>query len=618
MSKFIQNIHSPKDLKKLSYTQLDMLCEEIRDTLVDVVSKNGGHLASNLGAVELTIALHRVLDTPKDKIVWDVGHQTYVHKILTGRLRELDTLRKNGGLCGFCSPSESEYDASFTGHASASLSTALGLVEARNFTKENYNVAAVIGDGSFSGGLSMEAINNIGNLKNKMLIILNDNEMSISKNVGAFSTYLAKARTNPKYTALKQKTIDMVHRMPEGDGIYKVLKTVKTQLKKMLAPNIFFEQLGVTYLGPVDGHNIKDIEEMLKRALTLNEPVMVHVITKKGKGYPFAEKNPQIYHGIGPFDRKNGKTEEAKPSFSSVFGSEICALSEKNEKIALITPAMIQGSGLVEFSKKFPERIYDVGISEGHAVTFAAGLANGGAVPVVAIYSTFLQRAYDNMLHDVCLGNYHVVFAVDRAGFVAGDGATHQGLFDLSYLTSAPNMTVLAPSSFADLKKMLNYAVNEHKGPIAIRYPRGGEGAEIDNGEFVLSKAKILKTGVDVTIVAEGRMVCDALRAAEILDSKGINAEVIDVRTVKPIDFDTILASAQKCGKLVCIEENILRGGMGEMLASETQKRKMNPDVFLRAVPDEFVSHATDDELRERYGFTPEKIAQDIERMFNS
>ncbi len=618
MSKFIQNIHSPKDLKKLSYSQLDVLCEEIRDTLVETVSKCGGHLASNLGAVELTVALHRVLDAPKDKIVWDVGHQSYVHKILTGRLDELGTIRQGGGLCGFCSPAESEYDAAFTGHASASLSTALGMVEARNFTKETYEVATLIGDGSFAGGLSMEAINSIGNLKPKMLIILNDNEMSISKNVGAFSTYLAKVRTNPKYTALKQKTIDMVHRMPDGDGIYKVLKGVKSQLKKMLAPNIFFEQLGVTYLGPVDGHNIKDIEEMLKRALTLNEPVMVHVITKKGKGYPLAEKNPQLFHGIGPFDRKSGKTAEAKPSFSSVFGDEICSLAEKNEKIAVITPAMIQGSGLVEFARRFPDKIYDVGISEGHAVTFAAGLANGGAVPVVAIYSTFLQRAYDNVVHDVALGNYHVVFAIDRAGFVAGDGATHQGLFDLSYLTSIPNMTVLAPSSFAELRKMLDYAVNRHNGPIAIRYPRGSEAEEIDNGEFVLSKAKILKDGSDVTIVAEGHSCSDALRAARILQEKSISAEVIDVCTVKPIDFDTIFASAQKTGRLFCIEQNALRGGMGEMLAAEAQKRKMNFDVILRAVPDEFVSHATDSELREKYGFTPEKIAQDVERMYNS
>ena len=618
MSKFIQNIHSPKDLKKLSYSQLDVLCEEIRDTLVETVSKCGGHLASNLGAVELTVALHRVLDAPKDKIVWDVGHQSYVHKILTGRLSELSTLRQKDGLCGFCSPLESEYDTSFTGHASASLSTALGMVEARNFTNENYEVAAVIGDGSFAGGLSMEAINNIGNLKSKMLIVLNDNEMSISKNVGAFSTYLAKARTNPKYTALKQKTIDAVHRMPEGDGVYKVLKNVKTQLKKMLAPNILFEQLGVTYLGPVDGHNIKDIEEMLKRALTLNEPVMVHVITKKGKGYPLAEKNPQLFHGIGPFDPKSGKTAQTVPSFSSVFGSEILSLAEKNKKIAVITPAMIQGSGLVEFSQKFPDRIYDVGISEGHAVTFAAGLANGGAVPVVAIYSTFLQRAYDNVVHDVALGNHHVVFAVDRAGFVAGDGATHQGLFDLSYLTSIPNMTVLAPSSFEELKKMLNYAVNIHKGPIAIRYPRGSEVESIDNGEFVLSKAEILRNGSDVTIVAEGRSCSDALRAACILQEKGISAEVIDVRTVKPIDFDTILGSAQKTGSLFCIEQNVLRGGMGEMLSSEALKRRMNLNIFLRAVPDKFISHATDGELRENYGFTPEKIAQDVERMYNS
>lgn len=618
MSNYLENINSPELLKTLDYKELDSLCAQIRTELVETVSETGGHLASNLGAVELTVALHRVLNAPKDKIIWDVGHQSYVHKMLTGRYKRMNSLRREGGLCGFCSPNESEYDVTFTGHASASLSVAQGIAESRPHLKESYDVVAVIGDGALSGGLSIEALNNIGHNKSKMMIVLNDNEMSIEKNVGAFSTYLAKARTNPKYTRLKNKVTMYVNRMPEGDGIYKGLRRIKNNLKRILTPNLFFEQFGLTYLGPVDGHNIKDMEEMFNRALRLNEPVLIHVITKKGKGYIHAENNPQRFHGIGPFDKDSGEAPSKKETFSTVFGKKLCALAKDNKNIAVVCPAMISGSGLTEFSQKYPDRIYDVGIAEGHAVTFSSGLSIGGSVPVVSIYSTFLQRAYDNVIHDVCLGNYHVVFAIDRAGLVPGDGATHQGIFDISYLSSVPNMTILAPSSFSELEKMLDYAVNVHNGPIAVRYPRGGEIESIDNGEFFLSKAKIIREGKDVTIASEGRLLSNALKSAEILKEKGISATVIDVRTVKPLDFDTIFDSACKTKKLYTLEENVAKGGMGEMLLAEAKIRKMDFDIKIHSIPDEFVPHASEEELMNKYAFTPEKIAEDIERMFNS
>ncbi len=618
MSKYLKKINTPEDIKKLSYHELDILCSEIRSNLIKCVSKTGGHLASNLGVVELTVALHRVLNTPNDKVVWDVGHQTYVHKMLTGRFSKMNTIRHEGGLCGFCNPIESEYDVSYTGHASASLSTALGMAEARRNLNEKFEVTAVIGDGALSGGLAIEAMNNIGNNKPKMMIVLNDNEMSIAKNVGAFSTYLAKARTNPKYTGLKHRVTSMINNLPDGDGIYIGLKKFKNKLKSILTPNLFFEQLGITYLGPVDGHNIKDMEEMFNRALSLNEPVLVHVITKKGRGYAPAEKNPQLYHGVGAFDVENGSSSDLTPSFSSEFGDELCCLAKENKNIVVVTPAMIPGSGLIMFMEKYPKRLYDVGIAEGHAVTFAAGLSIAGSIPVVAIYSTFLQRAYDNVIHDVAIGNNHVVFAVDRAGLVPGDGVTHQGVFDISYLSAIPNMTILAPSSFSELRKMLNYAVNQHRGPIAIRYPRGGEVMKIDNGYFELSKASVVKDGNDITIAAEGRLVAKAQIAAGLLKQRGIDAAVIDVRTIKPIDYDTIFASAKRTKRLYTLEENVFHGGMGEALCSEAKLRNTKFEICVHALPDEFISHGTEIELNLKYRFTPEQIAGDIERMINS
>ena len=618
MYRYVDKIEKPADIKKLNIEQLSVLCSEIRHHLINSVSHSGGHLASNLGVVELTVALHRVLDCPQDKIVWDVGHQSYVHKILTGRGNELESIRQLDGISGFCSPKESEYDSSYTGHASTSLSTAAGLAEMRKLNGENYNIAAVIGDGSFTGGLAFEAINNIGNLKSKMLIILNDNEMSISENVGSFSAFLSKARTNKKYTSSKRKIVEKLSQKKGGKRTLEFLRKVKRLVKSAVEPNMLFEQFGITYLGPVNGHNISDMEDLFRRALLLDEPVLVHVITKKGKGYEPAEKMPQKFHGVGPFEKETGEIASKIGSYSEVFGNKLCHLAERNDKIVAITPAMIPGSGLGKFGERFPDRLFDVGIAEGHAVTFAGGISIGGGIPVVAIYSTFLQRAYDNLIHDIALGNNHTVFAIDRAGLVGGDGATHQGVFDISYLTAIPNMTLLSPSSYSELEKMLVYAIEEHKGPIAIRYPRGRCYMDIDNGDFTLSKASVIRKGENTTIVAEGQSVSLALKSAELLEKKGVQAEVIDVRTIKPMDFDTVFDSALKTGAIFSIEENMKRGGMGEMIASELKSRGFEINIQIKAIDDEYITHASISDLNEKYGYTPEQIASDIERMLKS
>ncbi len=616
MYKYVDKIQYPSDIKKLNSNQLTVLCEEIRGLLINSVSQSGGHLASNLGVVELTVALHRVLNTPEDKIVWDVGHQSYVHKILTGRGNDLSTIRQLGGLCGFCNPNESEFDSCYTGHASTSLSTALGLAQIRKIKAESHNIVSVIGDGAFTGGLAFEALNNIGNLKTKLLIILNDNEMSIAENVGAFSTLLSRARTNTTYTESKRNIVNKIQKLPGGGKkIMNALQKIKKLVKSAVEPNLLFEQFGITYLGPVNGHDISAMEELFKRALRLDEPVLVHVITKKGKGYEPAEVMPQKYHGVGPFEKNTGKIQSKSDSFSNVFGDKLCEIAKHNKKLVAITPAMTLGSGLDIFLEKYPERLYDVGIAEGHAVTFAGGIAAGGGVAVVAVYSTFLQRAYDNIIHDVALGNYHVVFAVDRAGLVPGDGATHQGLFDISYLTGIPNMTLLSPSSYSELEKMLYYAIEEHKGPIAIRYPKGKCDFKENNGEFVLSKASVIREGENVTIVSEGQSVSLAVSAAEILSTKGIEAEVIDVRTLKPIDFDSVFKSALKTGNLFSIEENLRRGGMGEMLAGEAKLRNLDFKMCIKALEDEFVVHGSIEDIKDKYGFTPEQVALQVERM---
>lgn len=616
MEKLLDKINSPNDLKKLTLPQLNSLALQVRRELVDIVSENGGHLSSNLGVVELTIALCRCLDLPSDKIIWDVGHQSYVYKMFTGRRQSLQKLRTLQGSSGFCAPDESEYDFTVSGHSSASLSSALGAALAKKVTDSTAKVCCVIGDGALTGGLALEALENIGNNKEPILIILNDNEMSISKNVGSISALLSKARTGDGYKRAKTRVEKALNKVPYcGDKLSNGARMLKNHLKYAITAGTFFESMGITYLGPVNGHSIEELEELFKRALAMNEPVLVHVITKKGKGYSFAEAEPHKYHGVSAFDKKAGIAECEGESFSSVFGKELCSLAKENEKIVAVTPSMTLGSGLSGFAKEFKDRFYDVGIAEGHAVTFGGGLAAGGAVPVVSVYSSFLQRACDNVIHDLAIQNNHTVLAIDRAGLVPGDGATHQGMFDVSILSSVPNIAILAPSCFSELRKMLRYGIDEYKGTIAIRYPRGGEKCSLDNGDFVLGKAAVVKEGEDITIVSYGSMTARALGCAEEMAKKGINAEVIDLRTIKPLDKETIIASGKKTGKIVFMEEVVRRGGIGEQLGAYFAEKGFGFKFKIIALPDGFMPHGTNSELEEYCGFTTEKLIETMEEL---
>ncbi len=608
MEKILDRINSPNDLKSLTYSQLVVLAGELRDEIIAAVSENGGHLASNLGAVELTIAACRALDLPKDKLIWDVGHQSYAYKLLTGR--KLDNLRKMDGICGFCAPWESEYDFTVSGHSSASLSAAIGEVMANEINGKKHKVCAVIGDGALTGGMAMEAINHIGHLDKPVLIILNDNEMSITKNVGGISRTLSKARSGLGYRRVKYRVENVLKNFP---GAYSATRFVKEHIKyAVTTAGALFESMGVTYLGPVNGHDIGEMENIFKRALSMDEPVLVHVVTQKGRGYSYAEKAPEKYHGVGSFDVRAGVTEKDAKDYSAVFGETVCALAAEEPRLAVITPSMTLGSGLTEFSRKYKDRFFDVGIAEGHAVTFGGGLAAGGALPVISVYSSFLQRAYDNVIHDLAIADLHAVLAIDRAGLVPGDGSTHQGVFDVAFLSAIPNVAVLAPSCFDELRKMLIYAVKEHDGPIAVRYPRGGESRSFDNGKFVLGKAKVIKSGADLTVAAYGSMTARAVGCAEALEKIGISAEVIDLRTVKPIDTATVSKSATKTGRLVFMEEVVRCGGIGEQLITNLRLRNRDIKVKLITLPDAFVPHATLPELEDYYGFTVEKLTQTV------
>lgn len=614
MEKLIDKVTGRESLMKLNTEQLKTLAGEIRECIIDSVAKNGGHLASSLGAVELTIALHRVLRLPEDKIVWDVGHQSYAHKILTGRKDAMATLRKMDGECGFCEPSASEYDSFTSGHTSTSLSLALGAACARDSLGKKYNVAAVIGDGALSGGLAMEALNNIGQEQKKMLIILNDNEMSISENVGAMSNYLTRARTSAGYVKSKKGIDSALEKIPKyGKGIADFVRNAKEHVKYLVSPGVLFEEFGVTYLGPIDGHDIRGMEELFRRAIKLDEPVIVHVVTKKGKGYTPAEKEPQKYHGVSPFDKEIGVQECAAETYSSVFGDEISAIARENSKVAVITPAMTLGSGLAGFSKEFPKRFYDVGIAEGHAVTFAAGLAGCGMVPVVSLYSTFAQRAYDSIIHDVALSNLHVVFAIDRAGLVPGDGKTHQGSFDITFFSSMPNVKILSPCSFEELRKMLRYAVNECDGPVVVRYPRGAKQYHGDMGSFSVSKAAYLKHGDALTIITEGTSVQEVVKCSEILQTSGIECDVINLRTIQPVDIECIKESVQKTGKLVCVEQAMHRGGVGENVVTLLAEKGVKTE-YISVSLNEYVTHGEYVEIEKRYSFDAESMAERIKK----
>ena len=612
MKKNLLDYNFPQDLKGMSIEEMELLSYSIREFLIDKVSVNGGHLASNLGVVELTLALHKYFNSPKDKIIWDVGHQAYVHKILTGRAGEFDTLRKLDGLSGFPKAKESEHDIYDTGHSSVSISAAAGLAAARDLKGEEGEVIAVIGDGSFTGGMAYEALNNIGDSYSKVIVILNDNGMSISPNTGSMSKYLGNIRTSKGYLRAKNFVKNKIGRLPSvGETVANGLAVFKNDLKYTLMGNgILFEELGFTYFGPVDGHNLHELADAILKAKSLDEPVLIHVITKKGKGYINAENNPGKFHGIAPFDKQTGAllAKSDKKSFSSHFGDFMVEEGERDSRVVAITAAMCDATGLSKFEEKFPERLFDVGIAEEHAVSFAAGLAKGGMKPVVAIYSSFLQRSYDQIIQDVCMQNLPVVFALDRAGCVGADGETHHGIYDLSYLSSMPNMEVLTPKDANQLQSMLRYALNENR-PIAIRYPRGNSDYDKEITSTYDSKnIRFAKQG-KIDIWAAGKMFNCGLKVKEILATRGIDAGLVDVTKVKPLDL-SVLDENNMPETIITIEDNTVIGGFGHQLAAELSDKPVKVINF--AWPDEFIPQGSVDQLLDRYGLTPEKIAERI------
>ena len=615
-TKLLDTINSPADVKALTEEQLVQLAGEIRQLIIEVTSKNGGHLAPNLGVVELSLALHKVFSTPKDKIVYDVGHQAYIHKIVTGRRDMFHTLRQYGGLSGFPKRSESEHDAFGVGHSSTSISAALGMAVARDVKGEDYDVVAVIGDGSMTGGMAFEALNNAGDLRKRMIVVLNDNEMSISKNVGAMSEYLYQLRTGETYNRIKHDLEGWLGNVDFGGDVLKVLRRIKGSVKNLMLPTCIFEELGFTYLGPIDGHDIHSLIEVLEAAKNLDEPVLIHVITKKGKGYAPAEESPNKFHGTGPFEVATGKkiaNPNAPITYTEVFGNTVIELAKEDENIVAITAAMPDGTGLTPFSKEFPKRFFDVGIAEQHAVTAAAGMAAAGLNPVVAIYSTFMQRAYDSVMHDICMQNLHVSLCLDRAGLVGDDGFTHHGVFDYAYLRSMPNMTVMAPKDEDELRHMLKTAVGMN-GPVAVRYPRGsGVGVALSDSlnTLPIGKAEVLREGSDVSLWAIGTMVESAMKLAEKLAEQGINAGVVNMRFAKPIDKELLLAHAEKYKNIVTLEEGCLRGGVGSAVLEALNEARLlgTCKVLNFGIPDEFILHGDKQRLFQDIGLDVETMA---------
>ena len=615
----LEKINSPKDLKKLTLEEKEILAEDIRKYILEIVSKNGGHLASNLGVVELTIALHSVFDVPKDKIVWDVGHQTYVHKILTGRKEQLKTLRQLNGIAGFPKTNESETDCFNTGHSSTSISVALGMARARDIKKEDNSVIAVIGDGALTGGMAIEALNDVGFSKCKMTIILNDNEMSISKNVGGLNMFLSKLRTKKLYTKSNISAKKIILKIPVfGKPFVRLIQKTKRSIKQLIIPKMFFEDIGMTYLGPVDGHNIQELENILRLSKQVDTPVLIHVLTKKGKGYEIAEKNPDKFHSISPFNIETGETKKAKSKdYSAAFGEKLVSLAEKNDKIVAITASMKDGTGLTKFQKQFPKRFFDIGIAEQHAVGLAAGMAKAGMIPVVPIYSSFYQRAYDQVIHDVAIQNLPVIMCVDRAGIVGADGETHQGLLDMAFFRLVPNLTIMAPKNFKELEQMLEFAVNLNK-PVVIRYPRGGEDSIDINTDLKIEegKAEILKEGNDVTIIAIGKMVARAYRVAERLKQKDIDVQVINARFLKPFDSNLVKSAIKKTNAIVTIEDGTIINGLAtavnEVIINENL---LGTKIKNFAYPDIYVKHGSVDELEKIYGLDEENITRKVEKI---
>lgn len=612
----LEKINSPKDVKELTLKEKKQLAEEIRKYILEVVSKNGGHLASNLGVVELTLALHTIFNVPEDKIIWDVGHQTYVHKIITGRREELKNIRTLNGIAGFPKTKESETDCFNTGHSSTSISAALGMARARDLQGKNNSVIAVIGDGALTGGMALEALNDAGYSKCKMTVILNDNEMSISPNKGGLNKFLGKLRTKRLYTRTNNLVKRRLSKIPiVGKTSVKLIRDMKRTIKQLVIPKMFFEDIGFTYLGPVDGHNIEKLESILELSKQVKGPVLIHVLTKKGKGYKIAEKNPDRYHATSPFNIETGEPKkQKKPDYSKVFGNKLVELAKNNEKIVAVTASMKDGTGLTKFAQEFPKRFFDIGIAEQHAITMAAGMAKQGMIPVVPIYSSFYQRAYDQVIHDVAIQSLPVVMCVDRAGIVGADGETHQGTLDMAFFRLVPNLTILAPKDFKELENMLEFAVNLNK-PVVIRYPRGGEDSNITfetHSNIEMGKAEILKDGTDVTIIAIGKMVAKALQVANKMKDSGIEAEVINARFLKPLDEQTITSSIEKTKNVITIEDGTKINGLATAVNELIVKNKLNNiNIKNYGYADEFIQHGTVDELEDLYGISVDKIIKD-------
>lgn len=614
MGKILDRINEPKDIKALEVEQLSLLAREIRKYLVEVVSESGGHLSSNLGVVELTIALHYCFNSPIDKIIWDVGHQSYVHKILTGRKEALKTIRQLGGISGFPKTEESPHDAYNTGHSSTSISAALGFASAREILGNDNYVISVIGDGALTGGLAFEALNNAANIKSNFIVILNDNQMSISENVGGISLYLDSIRTANFYHEVKEDVQKVLRKIPKyGEGVINAVRDVKDSVKQLFIPGMFFEEMGFTYLGPIDGHNIRQIITTLNQAKKVDGPTLIHLNTVKGKGYKYAEAFPSKFHGTKPFVKESGdvKGESHGRSYSKVFGDTLVELSKENNKIIAITAAMPEGTGLLDYSKKYPNRFFDVGIAEQHAITFSAGLAMTGLKPFVAIYSSFLQRAYDQLLHDICLQKLPIVIGIDRSGLVGEDGETHQGIFDTSFLTHMPNMTVMAPKNSIEFETMLKFASDYYEGPISLKYPRGNdelEGLEVTE-TIEYGKSEWLKRGSDTAIISVGTLCRQALEVYDLLEKDGMTPSLINARFIKPIDKEMIASVIKNHKYLVIIEENVVSGGYGASVLQEiSQTKSQEIKLLVCGIEDQFITHGSRNQLLDYCGLSTEKL----------
>ena len=617
MQRLIDNIKDPADLRKLNVTDLSKVAAEARDEMLKTVSKTGGHLASSLGAIELTIAIHYAFNTPKDKLVWDVGHQTYTHKILTGRLENFSTLRQLGGISGFPNKDESpDYDIFTCGHSSTSISSALGLAVGRDLKGDTDKVIAVIGDAALAGGMSFEALNHAGHAERDLIVILNDNELSISRSVGALSKYLNRIIANPVYNKIRRDVEKVVKRIPRfGFRAYRAARKLEEGLKSLLVPGMLFEEMGFRYFGPIDGHNIPLMVTTFRNLIDLKEPILIHIITKKGKGYKFAENSPADFHGTGPFNLETGEKlkDPIRGSFTEAFGDKIAELAERDLRIIGVTAAMVDGTGLNKFARFHPDRFFDVGIAEEHAITFSAGLARSGFKPVVAIYSTFLQRGYDQIMHDVCLQNLPVVFCLDRAGLAGEDGPTHHGVFDIAFLRGMPNLIVMAPRDLEELKAMLEFALSQN-GPVAIRYPKGApQVMRIPGPEMRLGKSQILREGKDVAIISVGGMAGTAMAAADLLAKKDVDAMVVDSRFVKPLDEEALKRICKDIKSVVTIEDGVLDGGFGSAVLEFIEKSGFK-DISVKrlGLPDKFIEHGRRDELLAKYRLTPDAICDEI------